>query len=1063
MAIQSTDEFLVNRNDVTYTTTQGEIMANIESTDLMLVNRADKTYKVTGDEFIDSVLDPLAVAIVFGPNPPACENNCVATPIPRGGQGPYTEDSFQWYRSNSQDGSAAYEIPGATSATYYIPSDGEGKYYGCRVSITDSRGSTASHTAFAQAAKLSAVAPFINEVILTEDDNFTTRYTDETFPITIDSEEAIPAPTTSITAKCEGAIFDAELMSPAVSAQSADKTQLSFAGNGDLDKFPQGTPVKMVQSTGDDAIILTTTDTIQTVGLALNNVATAFKYEGIDTVLDISTYDPNVDVYILTVIKGVDGTNGDNNVNSYQQTAGGPGGIGGDMYITRTTTGALGNSITLNGTDPVGGTKVGIGGMSTGSNSQPSITGDVSFPGLKITAGSNGQDGVKGNDDGNPANAPGLGGGKGGGGFKIVYDADTDITNGQLSQVILETSPNAGSGGYGQRNYSGGTGGTGGKGYGSGGGGGGGGKDDNGPGGPGGAAAPALQLVLIPEIATTLTFPTNTGLSSFIPGDVVQTSTNGGPDVTVVTSNSFDNILSVTGGSWLGTDGSSQSQAGYDEQTSVSITKQGLATFDFVTNNVANVLNNNGQWLPGYHMAPVDPVIAEVARVYLKIGGNSDNPTVTGISSVAQTPFKVTTQTPVLTFPSLFASGNTPDEDIKFPACLSVTATMTNSIGSYEKNSNSVCPINPITSGGTSAIASVNGNELVFLDSTNFDVVSGKTLTMINLDGTIAKATFTSSNVTNATITTTPDYSLTRSGSITAPTGQAPFNNTKQDFDNDWNSSQSWSSNGSWTSGDGAGSGSMSYDFSSYPLGTVDGTWKLKFSTNQSMAFRTGEYNINNEGWEWMWNQNDSSIGGNGGGNRELSGTGVLTSVNLRFTQGGGVGHGVSVGMSGFQINDEIVVGLENYTDLNLTDGTNLDKFVVGATVWQSDAKGTVRAVDTDNNIVRVNNLEGTFALNEPLICELTGTGIANSVDETTNTIQLNNSNGQWVAGYYAAENTNTLLLSNPADVATFNDLKGAMDDYDSLVAARTAKRKAVIAGLSDSDQALFDDISTTT
>lgn len=1061
MAIESTDELLVNRNDVTYTTTQGEIMAKIESTDLMLVNRADKTYKVTGEEFIGSVLDPLAVGIAFGPNPPACEQDCVATPIPRGGQGPYTEDSFQWYRSDSQDGSAAYEIPGATSDTYYIPSDGEGKYYGCRVSITDSRGSTASHTAFAQAAKLLAVAPFINKVTLTEDDNFTTRYTNETFPITIDSEEAIPSPTTSLSAKCEGAIFDAELMSPAVSAQSADKTQLSFAGNGELDKFPQGTPVKMVQSTGDDAIILTTTDTIQTVGLALNNVATAFvKYDGIDTVLDISTYDPNVDVYILTVIKGVDGTNGDNNVNSYQQTAGGPGGIGGDMYITRTTTGALGNSLTLNGIDPVGGTKVGIGGMSTGTNTQPSIIGDVSFPGLTITAGSNGQDGVKGSDDGNPANAPGLGGGKGGGGFKIVYDAATDITNGQLSQVIAATSPNSASGGYGQRNYSGGTGGTGGQGYGSGGGGGGGGKDDNGPGGPGGAAAPALQLVVIPEIATTLAFSTNTGLSSFIPGDVVQTSTNGGPDVTVVTSNSFDNILSVTGGSWLGADSSSQSQAGYTQQTSASITKQGLATFDFVTNNVANVLNNNGQWLPGYHMAPVDPVIAEVARVYLQIGGNSDNPTVTGISSVPQTPFKITTQTPVLTFPSLFASGNTPDEDIKFPACLSVSATMENSIGSYEKNSDSVCPINPITSGGTSAIASVNGSQLTFLDSTNFAVVNGKTLTMINLDGTIAKATFTSSNVTSATITTTPDYSLTRSGSITAPTGQAPFNNTKQDFDNDFNTYQSWNSNGSWTSGDGAGSGSMSYDFSSYPLGTASTTWKLKFTTNGSMSFRTGEYNINNGGWVYMWNKNDQNIGGSGGGPRELSAQGALTSIGLRFTQGGGVGHGVSVGMAGFQVDDEMVVSLENYTDMNLTDGTNLDRFVVGASVIQaSGAKGTVRAVDTGNNTVRVDNLEGTFALNEPLICELTGTGSANSVDETTNTIQLGNSNGQWIAGYYAAEIDNSLLLSNPADVATFNDLKGAMDNYESLVAARAANRNAVIAGLSASDQALFDDI----
>ena len=1065
MAIESADEVLINRNGVTYTQTQGEIMAKIESTDLMLVNRADTTYKVTGEEFIDSVLDTLQVGITFGPNPPACEQNCIVTPVPIGGKGPYTVDSYQWYRSDFEDGSFGYLIPDATSANFYIPIDGEGKYFGCRVSITDSRGTTVMNTAYAEAAKVLAVAPFINEVILTEDNNFTTRYTDETFPITIDAEEAIPGPTISLTAKCEGAIFDSEVISPNIVSQSADQTQLTFAGAGDLDKFPQGTPVKMVLSTGADAIITSTTDTIGSVGLALNNFSTLFiKYEEVDTVLNLSSYAPDIAVYILTIIKGEDGAAGSRNSNSSQNTPGGAGGIGGDLYITRTTTGALGDTLTLNGVNTVGGTKVGTGGAFPSSTSQPAIIGDVSFPGLLITTGANGGGGDTPNWNGNENDRVGEGGGGGGGGFVVAYDSSTDISNGQILELLFgTTTPTGRQGGRGQDNNSGGGGGSGGYGYGGGGGGGGGGKDNGGPGGYGGEASKALQVVLIPEIATTLSFATNNQLENFNSGDVVQESTAGGADVRVVTSNAFDNILSVSGGTWLGSDGSSQSQSGYTQETTASITKQGFGTFDFVTNNVATLTGSNGEWLAGYIMAPVDPVLAEVSRVYLKLAGSSDNPTVTGMASAPQTPFKITTQTPVLTFPGLFASGNPPDVDLKFPSCLSVTVTMENSIGSYEKVSEPVCPINPITTGGTSAIGSVNGTQLTFLDSTNFELVSGKKLTMINLDGTIAKDTFSSSNVTSATIVTTPDYSLTRSGFVNAPTGQRPVVDTKEDFDNLRTTPQSWSSNGSWTGGDGAGSCGMNYDFSSYPLGTADSTWYFNFATNGSMAHREGEVNINNTGWRYMWNQNDQNIGGNAGSSpRGETGTGILTSVNLKFNQGGGVGHAISCSMYYFEINGEVVVGLENYTDIVLTDGTNLGRFVVGANVSQvSGAKGIVRDVDSANNTVRIDNEEGApaFALNEPLICELTGTGTASTVDEDTNIIQLGNSNGQWVAGYYAAEIDDTLFLNNSTDVAAFGNLKDAMDDYETLVAARVANRNSVIAGLSVSDQALFDDI----
>ena len=44
-----TDEFLVNRNDVTYTQQQETLMATLQDTDHLLINRAGQTYKITGE------------------------------------------------------------------------------------------------------------------------------------------------------------------------------------------------------------------------------------------------------------------------------------------------------------------------------------------------------------------------------------------------------------------------------------------------------------------------------------------------------------------------------------------------------------------------------------------------------------------------------------------------------------------------------------------------------------------------------------------------------------------------------------------------------------------------------------------------------------------------------------------------------------------------------------------------------------------------------------------------------------------------------------------------------
>ena len=57
--LNPSDEFLVNRNDTTYTEPQETIMANLQDDDYLLLNREDTTYKITGKEFIESVVDPL--------------------------------------------------------------------------------------------------------------------------------------------------------------------------------------------------------------------------------------------------------------------------------------------------------------------------------------------------------------------------------------------------------------------------------------------------------------------------------------------------------------------------------------------------------------------------------------------------------------------------------------------------------------------------------------------------------------------------------------------------------------------------------------------------------------------------------------------------------------------------------------------------------------------------------------------------------------------------------------------------------------------------------------------
>ncbi len=85
------DLFAVNRNDITYSVEQENLMAALENTDYLAVNRDDVTYKITGQEFIESVLDPLELNPVVSATD---DSNKVwtATCVPNafGGKQPYT-------------------------------------------------------------------------------------------------------------------------------------------------------------------------------------------------------------------------------------------------------------------------------------------------------------------------------------------------------------------------------------------------------------------------------------------------------------------------------------------------------------------------------------------------------------------------------------------------------------------------------------------------------------------------------------------------------------------------------------------------------------------------------------------------------------------------------------------------------------------------------------------------------------------------------------------------------------------------------------------------------------
>ena len=214
-----TDEFLVNRNDVTYTQQQETLMATLQDTDHLLINRAGQTYKITGEDLINSVIDPLAITVILAPDDGYTDTEVTAVPVVSGGKQPdggYIF-SYQWVTATAPDGTDKTSIAGATSATFTPDNAQVGKYLGCVVSTTDALGTSAEGEAYIGPIQVLAQAPVISDVTVSEIYDGANRFTDKEFPyvttMLIDGE---PNPTYEVKAKLSGTTFDFDVKSDAI-------------------------------------------------------------------------------------------------------------------------------------------------------------------------------------------------------------------------------------------------------------------------------------------------------------------------------------------------------------------------------------------------------------------------------------------------------------------------------------------------------------------------------------------------------------------------------------------------------------------------------------------------------------------------------------------------------------------------------------------------------------------------------------------------------------------------------------------------------------------------------
>ena len=211
-----TDEFLVNRNDVTYTQEQETLMATLQDTDHLLINRAGQTYKITGSDLINSVIDPLEVTVILAPTEGYTDTEVTAVPVVSGGKQPDGGFVFtyQWVTADDVAGTNKANIAGANSATFTPDNAQVDKYLGCVVGTTDALGTSAEGEAYIGPIQVLAQAPVIADVVVSEIYDGQNRFTDKEFPyVTTMAIDGEPNPTYEVKAKLSGTTFDFDVLS----------------------------------------------------------------------------------------------------------------------------------------------------------------------------------------------------------------------------------------------------------------------------------------------------------------------------------------------------------------------------------------------------------------------------------------------------------------------------------------------------------------------------------------------------------------------------------------------------------------------------------------------------------------------------------------------------------------------------------------------------------------------------------------------------------------------------------------------------------------------------------
>ena len=138
--LQPNDEFLVNRNDVTYKQPTDTLMAKLENDDYLLINREDVTYKITGEDILDSLIDPLELDVTLDITDPAPDETITAIASPSGGKQPYTAITYQW-KKRDQGGNIT-DLAGETLSTFFVTADLAAFELACEATVGDSLGNS---------------------------------------------------------------------------------------------------------------------------------------------------------------------------------------------------------------------------------------------------------------------------------------------------------------------------------------------------------------------------------------------------------------------------------------------------------------------------------------------------------------------------------------------------------------------------------------------------------------------------------------------------------------------------------------------------------------------------------------------------------------------------------------------------------------------------------------------------------------------------------------------------------------------------------------------------------